>query len=163
MKQANNFSILCDEVTDISKFEQVSIGLRFVDRNNDIREEFLDFKQAERITGRALASILISALEEWDLDIQHLRGQGYDGASNMSASKHGVQGIITELTPLTLYVHCHCHVLNLVIVTSCSLPVVQNMSGTITELSNLFVFSPKRQRMFTNVIALETPDQIKTS
>ena len=51
-------------MTDTSNFEQVSIVLRFVDRNKDIREEFLEFKQAERITGMALAAILISALEE---------------------------------------------------------------------------------------------------
>ena len=72
-----------------------------------------------------------------------------------------MQGIITELSPLALYVHCNCHVLNLVIVTSCSLPVVRNMAGTTTELSNLFEISPKLQRMFTNVIALEAPDQKK--
>ena len=64
VKQAKYFSILCDEVTDTSNFEQMSMMLRFIDRNNDIREEFLEFKQAEHITGRALAAILISALEE---------------------------------------------------------------------------------------------------
>ena len=35
------FSILADEVTDCSNLEQVSIVIRFVDRDKTIRENFL--------------------------------------------------------------------------------------------------------------------------
>ena len=42
MKEAKFFSILADEV-ESHKVEQLSIYIRFVDKNNNNREEFLEF------------------------------------------------------------------------------------------------------------------------
>ena len=42
--------------------------------------------------------------------------QGYDGASAMSGCCSGVQQRIRELVPQAIYVHCHAHCLNLVLV-----------------------------------------------
>lgn len=44
IKEAKFFSILCDEVTDNANLEQLSFVLRFVDKDCQIREEFLDFR-----------------------------------------------------------------------------------------------------------------------
>ena len=55
IQTVKNFSILADEVTDCSNLEQVSIVIRFVDRDKTIREEFLGFIAVEHITGEALA------------------------------------------------------------------------------------------------------------
>ena len=55
IKEAKYYSILCDEVSDVSNKEQVSIVIRFVDSSNCIREEFLDFILTERVTGEVLA------------------------------------------------------------------------------------------------------------
>jgi len=49
----------------------------------------------------------------------HLRGQGYDGAANMSGQKSGVQKLIPDQQPKAMYTHCAGHSLNLAIVTSC--------------------------------------------
>lgn len=54
------------------------------------------------------------------------------------------------------------HVLNLVIVKACSLPSVRNMAGTITEISQFFNYSPKRQRCLEKVINVDQPDSQKT-
>ena len=43
------------------------------------------------------------------------RDQGYDGAASMSGRHSGLQKLIKEHNPLTLYVHCTAHVLNLVL------------------------------------------------
>ncbi len=51
IKEDKFYSVLCDEVRDISNKEQVSIVLRFVDSKDCIREEFLDFVTTERVTG----------------------------------------------------------------------------------------------------------------
>ena len=49
MREAKWYTILCDEVTDVSSQEQLSIVLRFVDTNCNIREDFVDFVSVERI------------------------------------------------------------------------------------------------------------------
>ena len=43
VRKAKYFSILADEVSDVSNTEQLSLVLRFVDESNEIREEFVDF------------------------------------------------------------------------------------------------------------------------
>ena len=54
IKVAKWFSVLCDEVTDISTKEQLSLVIRFVDSSYNIREEFLDFIVTDRITGEVI-------------------------------------------------------------------------------------------------------------
>ena len=56
------FSILYDEVTDVSGMEQLSLVLRFVYQSNSIREEFVNFVQVERITGEVLASSILNKI-----------------------------------------------------------------------------------------------------
>ena len=55
VRTAKWFSILCDEETDVSNKEQVSIVIRFEDVSCNIREEFIDFVTTDRITGEVLA------------------------------------------------------------------------------------------------------------
>lgn len=115
IKEAKFYSILCDEVSDVSNKEQVSIVLRFVDSCNCIKEEFVDFITTDRITGETLALRIKETLSKYGLDFQNCRGQGYDGASNMSA-RRGVQRILMAENSKATYVHCSSHVLNLCIV-----------------------------------------------
>ena len=79
-----------------------------------------------RLTGYAIASVVVSDLEGLGLDICSIRGQGYDGASNMSSSRIGLQACIREKATLAVYTHCSGHCLNLVISHSCNFPVVTN-------------------------------------
>ena len=88
------FSILADEVTDVSNREQLSLVIRFVDSGGNIREEFLGFHNLQRIAGEAMASSILDTLPQSNLDIKNCRGQGYDGASNMSPSRRGTQALI---------------------------------------------------------------------
>ena len=63
IQDAKFFSLLADEVTDCSNLEQLSVVLRFVDANKQIREEFLDFITVERITGESLSAALLFGLK----------------------------------------------------------------------------------------------------
>ena len=83
-----------------ANLEQISVVIRFVDSEKCIREEFLGFVIVKRITGQALATVLQSWLKEHNIDVSFCRGQGYDGASNMSSSTVGVQALIREVIPI---------------------------------------------------------------
>ena len=161
VKAAKFFSILADEVTDCANLEQVSLVIRFVDSEKHIREEFLGFITVERITGEVLGAALLSWLKTHNVDISFCRGQGYDGASNMSSSTKGVQARIREASPLALYTHCQSHQLNLCIVKTCSLPKIRNASGVISEIAKFFNYSPKRQHFFEHVIESNAPTKTK--
>ena len=78
-------------MVDVSRKEQVSIVLRFVDDTDTIREEFLNFVTVDRITGEVLSNTLKEMVVQYGLELKNCRGQGYDGATNMSGEA-GVQG-----------------------------------------------------------------------
>ena len=161
IKAARFFTILADEVTDCSNLEQVSIVIRFVDVNKNIREDFLGFITVERITGEALATALLSWLESHNVDVSLSRGQGYDGASNMSSNIAGVQARIRSVSPMAFYTHCQSHQLNLCVVKACSIPQIRNASGLISEIAKFFNYSPKRQHFFEHIIDTESPNETK--
>ncbi len=63
----------------------------------------------------------MALLSENGLNAENIRGQGYDGAANMSASYKGLQARLQRQNEKALFVHCHAHGLNLVLVLlSCS-------------------------------------------
>ena len=114
--EARFYSILADEVTSHNK-EELSLCIRFLDKADTIREEFLEFVKLPRITGEHIASAVTTNLNTLGLPLENIRGQGYDGAANMASEKVGVQGRIRREAPLAIYVHCSGHALNLVITT----------------------------------------------
>ena len=99
----------------------MALCLRFVDENCDVQETFIGFVKLQRVRANDIANAIITTLEDLELSLVHLRGQGYDGAANMSAQKSGVQKLIRDQQPKAMYTHCAGHSLNLAIVTSCSI------------------------------------------
>jgi hypothetical protein len=66
---------------------------------------------------------LLQMLAKYGISVGRLRGQGYDGASNMRGEFNGLQKLIHDENPYAFYVHCFAHQLQLVIVSmtsSCS-------------------------------------------
>ena len=84
VKKAKIFTILADEV-DSHLVEQIAICVRFLDKSNDIREEFLEFGRCTQINGEAISNEILRIIKKADLDIMNCHGQGYNGASNMSS------------------------------------------------------------------------------
>jgi hypothetical protein len=153
IKKAGMFSVLADEVADCSNQEQLSLVLRFVDSEcSSIREEFVGFVHCtDGITGQALATAILSEIEALGLSGVPIRGQGYDGASNMSGKHSGVAKIIQQQHPKAHYVHCGSHALNLCIVAACDVQPIRHMMGVLKELSLYFNTSPKRQAVLRKV------------
>lgn len=160
VKAAKFFTILADEVTS-TNIEHLAICVRFVDAQSNIREEFLTFLQLERITGKHLSDAILNFLRENSLSVENIRGQGYDGASNMSSGRVGVQALIQNKAPLATYVHCSGHCLNLVISYSCSLPEVRNVLDILKHCLKTFRESPKKAVLLEKVVSAHLPDTNK--
>ena len=72
-------------------------------------------------SGQAIADKIKFTLEKLTLDLNDLRGQGYDGEGNMPGKYRGAAAIIQHDHSKALYVHCVSHVLNLCVVAACSI------------------------------------------
>jgi hypothetical protein len=77
------FLILIDESLDISIKEQMVVVVRYVDNNGHIIERFLGIQHVRDATASSLKTTIEALFSKHRLSISRLRGQGYDGASNM--------------------------------------------------------------------------------
>ena len=114
-----------------------------------------------RITGEAIASVIFEDLNQLGLDVYNIRGQGYDGASNMSSDRIGLQALVREKAPLAVYTHCAGHCLNLVIGHSCSLPIVRNVLDKMKATCLFFLNSPKRSKLLLEVVTKGVAESTK--
>ena len=99
----------------------MSLVLRFVDKNFDVREEFLGFLHCKSgLSRKALSETLLGAISDLKLDINNCRGQGYDGPAAVSGSKNGMATHINK-NPKAIYIHCFSHRLKLSICKTCKI------------------------------------------
>ena len=154
---ANNsvcFLILADETADISGTEHLAIGVRFFDKKNQlICEEFFGFTSLKEIDAETIAD----QCSKYGLNLNKLRGQGYDGCSTMAGKENGVQVRIRSDYPLAVFVHCSAHRLILVVNDLNAVEDVRNSIGTVKAIIKYFRGSPKRRRVVPN-----TPLQCET-
>lgn len=156
IKSSNFYSILCDETTDISTEEQMTVCIRYVDLTNFvIQEDFLGFVKITSTTGASIKNAIKQKLEELGLSLDNLRGQGYDGGSNMAGKNNGVQALILNEQPLAYYTHCFSHSLNLCITKACEVSSIKHMMGVIGTIASFFSASAKRADKLKSIIESE--------
>lgn len=88
VQKAKWFTLIADEVTDVSNKKLLSIALRYIDDETGFtREDFVSFLECETgISGHCLAQKITTSLRSYGLDLTNLHGQAYDGAGNMAGS-----------------------------------------------------------------------------
>ncbi|KAI8533309.1 hypothetical protein RHMOL_Rhmol11G0287300 [Rhododendron molle] len=112
------FCLIVDETRDESMKEQMAIVLRFVDKCGFVRERFFGVVHVPNTTSLTLKNEIYSILSHHILNIQNIRGQGYDGASNMRGGWNGLQALVLKHCPYAYYIHCFAHRLQLALVAA---------------------------------------------
>ena len=152
IRKALWFSILADEATDISRNEQMSLCIRWVDESYLIHEDVLGPFQLPNTKSATIFSSIKDILIRCALPIAQCRGQAFDGASSMSGANNGVQALLKRENSKAFYVHCLAHNLNLClkdVTNSCVL--IRNVMDFIYSLVQLIRFSPKRLSLFDSI------------
>ncbi|CAI9290277.1 unnamed protein product [Lactuca saligna] len=87
---------------DVSKKEQMTIVLRYVDNLEVVKERFIGVVHMKYTSSLTLKAV-----------IDEVKGQGYNGARNMRGAFNGLKALINDLVH---FVHCFAHQLQLDIV-----------------------------------------------
>ena len=159
IKQANYFTLMADEVTDVVNKEQVAICIRSVNEEFEANEDFVGKYNVEYIKTDTITQVLKDVLIRLNLSINDCRGQCYDRAANMSGAKSGVSTQILKEEPHAIYMHCYGHALNLVAGDTIERnKILRNALDTTFEISKLLKLSPRRDAMFQKIKAEMAPD-----
>ena len=69
-----------------------------------VHERFIKFLPVESTTRQDLCDVLVNELENLELNVQNIRGQGYDNSANMKGVHSGVQKGLLNIISILLHV-----------------------------------------------------------
>ncbi|XP_024976365.1 zinc finger MYM-type protein 1-like [Cynara cardunculus var. scolymus] len=96
-------------------------------------------------TAQMLKDGIYSLLSHYNLDVKSIRGQRYDGASNMRGQFKGLQALILEDCKYAYYVHCLAHRLQLALMAvSQGVVALRKFFTTLSFVVNVVSASSKR-------------------
>ena len=145
IRDADFFTMMCDEATDVTNTSQLVVCIRWVDENLNANDEFIGLKDMPCTDAKSIVFELKDVLLRMHLNLKQCRGQCYDGCSTMSGSKNGVAKMIKNTERRALYTHCYAHSLNLAVGdTMNACPILKDTIDTTYELTKLVKMSPKR-------------------
>ena len=111
------FTLKVDGTRDASGRENLSLVVRYVTDDNQIKERLLCMPSADAFDAESLSLVILESLSAVGLDPLRIISQCYDGASVMSGCHNGVQQKLQQkLGQQIPYVHCYNHRLHLVVV-----------------------------------------------
>ena len=143
----------------------MAVVLRYVDKNGFVIERFIGLKHVTSTTAISLKEALDQLFSKHGLSISRLRGQGYDGASNMQGEFNGLRTLIMNENECAYYIHCFAHQLQLAIVAVAKKhDQVNSFFNVVVNVVNVVGASCKRRdilrdkQLLSVVEALENDD-----
>ncbi|XP_018455197.1 uncharacterized protein LOC130496927 [Raphanus sativus] len=152
IQEINNdvFGLLVDESADISDKEQMAVVFRFVDKFGLVKERFVGLSHVKETSSSTLKDAIDDLFSKHGLSLKKVRGQGYDGASNMKGEFNGLRSLILRESRSAYYVHCFAHQLQLVVVAGAKKHFeVGEFFDMVHVLLNVVGASCKRKVMLT--------------
>ena len=157
IRESEFVAIILDETSDVNTKSQLSTVIRYVHQGK-VYDRFLGFTDvsADR-TAAGLMGHVEKVVETYHLQ-DKLVGQTYDGASVMSGQLSGLQKRVLDKYPKALFVHCHAHVLNLVLQQGLqSIRQCRIFFQTLSGLAAFFTKSSKRTHALKEFVNRRLP------
>jgi len=139
------FAVMGDECTDINGREVLSTCIRTIG-GGQVIETFISAVPVTSTTAAEIKSVLVYELEKVGLDARNIVAASFDGGSNFSGARKGVQALLKESSPDMIFVHCRAHLLQLALLNACDR--CKEVKAVISSLNQLFaLFSRSHKRL----------------
>lgn len=159
VRKSGFFAVIFDKSTDVGHIEQLSLSFRYF-FDGIIREDFITFcdayeairpedvQQERRLTGVALAHIVIDLCDKFNLDLNYCVRVGTDSCSVMASEAKGAVQEIIKVAKHAKRCHCNNHILNNSLLRISSVANCRNASGTMGSVISFANASAKRHDVF---------------
>ncbi|XP_060879170.1 zinc finger MYM-type protein 1-like [Metopolophium dirhodum] len=157
------FSISLDTTFDVSRKEQLSLVIRYINKENGtVCERLVALRETVLTTGKHLLTMLDTICLEMSLDWRtNLVGQSYDGAASMKGSYNGLQSLVKKENPCAVYVWCWAHRFNLVVVDAVSCCIeARDLFGYLETLYDFIGSSKKRVHVYSTNQKTRYPNKL---
>lgn len=153
VKQSGAFSIITDDVVELSGERCVPVFLRYVDGYDIQQDRFAGFWSLGG-PEESLATGLLSELERWGLDMKQCRAQAHS-----SRNMQTVAGRLLEQYPQSFLTPRSPPNLNLSLASGMALAGVQLVLSTLRKIQAFFSQSPLLQVELDNAISIYFPEK----
>nr|XP_009788698.1 PREDICTED: zinc finger MYM-type protein 1-like [Nicotiana sylvestris]XP_016481049.1 PREDICTED: zinc finger MYM-type protein 1-like [Nicotiana tabacum] len=115
-------------------------------RNWPSERAIISLVRVSDTSAKSLKEAVLSLLMKHSINPSKIRGQSYDGASNMQGKMNGLKSLILQENPSTYSVHCSAYQLQLTfVVVAKKHKEVETFFAIITNVLNVIGFSFKRR------------------
>ncbi|XP_033123564.1 zinc finger MYM-type protein 1-like [Anneissia japonica] len=156
------FTVMADGNTDRSNRVKLTLVIRWVNDNFVVSEECLGLYYLSATNAKSIVNAIKDTITLFKIPLTKLRGQCYDGCSNMAGAKAGVATMIQKIEPRAVFMHCYGHALNFAVgETIKQSKTMKDCLDTCYELLKFIKFSPKREAMLRDLkeeLVSDTPN-----
>ncbi|XP_052625946.1 uncharacterized protein LOC111920224 [Lactuca sativa] len=141
-----NAQMKCGEIQKdiVQACSDVILNVIMGELGNDFFAILVD--ESRDVSSLSLKATIYDMLSKRNLSPSRIRGQGYDGASNMSGAFNGLKTLIMNETKSAHFVHCFAHQLQLVLVfVAKNHTTVNDSFDVVSRLLNIIGSSYKRR------------------
>ena len=87
-EKANVIGIITDTTPEVSNIDQLTVAIRYIDENGEVKERLLKTTDVHDKTGEGMSRKILDCVQQNGLDSSLIRFQTYDSASSISSSRY---------------------------------------------------------------------------
>ncbi|XP_070827346.1 THAP domain containing 12b [Chaetodon trifascialis] len=138
VRESRFFSLVTGDLVDFANEKHLPLFLRFVNQQNVLREEFLDFIQFDGDESTLVERLEAQLTDRWGLSMEDCRGQAHKATGMSTTKMKAVAVLLTEKYPLALHMPCSHMALNIHLANSLPFPNVQVIMETLRRIGAFF-------------------------
>ncbi|XP_053279287.1 THAP domain containing 12b [Pleuronectes platessa] len=138
VRESRFFSLVTGDLVEFSNERHLPLFLRFVNQQNVLREEFVDFVLFDGDEASLVERLEAQLTERWGLSMEDCRGQAHKATGSSTTKMKAVAVLLMEKYPLLLSLPCSHMALNIHLASSLPFPNVQVVMETLRRVDAFF-------------------------
>lgn len=152
VRESRFFSLVTGDLVEIANEKLLPLFLRYVNQQNVLREEFLDFMSFDGDEPALVERLEAQLTDRWGLTMEDCRGQAHKATGTSTIKMKAVAVLVMEKYPLAVHMPCSHMALNIHLASSLPFPNVQVVTETLWRIGAFFRI-PSAQVEIENSVA----------